>query len=145
MTQDDVIVDIPKDQERRFGCAGKMLKPSRATVEALVKKVQRGKVITIPLLRKSLDASHNAQVTCPFLTKRALAAIAEDSESKAPFWRVVAENGEMLRYYPGGGTEQARRLRNESVMIEATPGKIRVMNLRDARWTEREEEERQPR
>jgi alkylated DNA nucleotide flippase Atl1 len=134
--QIDVIVDIPKDQERRLGCAGKMLKPSRASVEALVKKVPRGKVITTPLLRKSLAASHDAQVTCPFLTKQALAAIAEDAESKAPFWRVVAENGEMIRYYPGGGTEQARRLKDESVMIEARLGKYRVMNLRDARWTE---------
>ena len=140
-----MIVDIPKDQEHRFGCAGKMLRPSRASVEALVKKVPRGKVITLPFLRKSLAASHHAQVTCPFLTKRALVAIAEDSLSKAPFWRVVAESGEMIRYYPGGGTEQATRLRNESVMIEATLGKIRVTNLRDARWTGREEEGCHPR
>jgi hypothetical protein len=27
----DVILDIPKQHEHRFGCSGKMLKPSRAT------------------------------------------------------------------------------------------------------------------
>lgn len=137
----DVIIEIAKGQEHRFGCSGRMLKPSRASVEAFVEKVPRGKVITTPFLRKALAESHNAQVTCPFLTKRALMAIAEDSETKAPFWRVVTANGEMIRFYSGSGTKQAIHLENEGVMIKARLGKYTVMNLRDAQWTETSDED----
>jgi alkylated DNA nucleotide flippase Atl1 len=128
----DVILDIPKEQERRFGCAGKMLKPSRASVEALVKKIPQGRVMTTPSLRKALAERHNAQVTCPFLTKRALMTIAEDRKTTVPFWRVVMAKGEMIAAYPGGGTKQARRLKHEGVMIAGRVGTYKVMNLRDA-------------
>ncbi|SEE48150.1 6-O-methylguanine DNA methyltransferase, DNA binding domain [Rhizobiales bacterium GAS191] len=127
----DVLVDIPKEQERRFGCAGKMLKPSRASVEALVAKVPRGMVLTTTLLRKVLAEQHDAQVTCPFLTKRALMAIAEDPETTAPYWRVVMGSGEMMTTYPGRGIEQARRLRSEGVRIAGKIGRSRVANLND--------------
>lgn len=126
-----MIVDSPKGQERRFGCSGRMLKPSRASVEALIEKIPRGMVMTTSCLRNSLAESHNAQVTCPFLTKRALMAITEDSETKAPFWRVVTANGEMAGYFPGDGPEQARRLKKEGVATEERRKRSRVMNLRD--------------
>ena len=134
----DVIIEIPKGQEHRFGCSGRMLKPSRASVEAFVEKVPRGKVITTLVLRNALAEGHNAQVTCPFLTKRALMAIAEGAKTTAPYWRVVTANGEMIGFYPGGGIEQAMLLKNEGVMIEARLGKYRVINLRDAQLRSRE-------
>jgi hypothetical protein len=40
--------------------------------------------------------------------------------------------GEMIAAYPGGGTKQARRLKNEGVMIAGSLGTYKVMNLRDA-------------
>jgi alkylated DNA nucleotide flippase Atl1 len=130
--QSDVIVDIPKEQEHRFGCSGKMLKPSRASVEALVEKIPQGMVMTTPSLRRALAEKHHAQVTCPFLTKRALLAIAEDPRTTVPFWRVVMAKGEMIAAYPGGGTKQARRLKNEGVTITGRLGAYKVTNLRDA-------------
>lgn len=129
--QRDVIVDIPKDQEHRFGCSGKMLKPSLASVEAFVQKIPRGTAITTQYLRNQLAESHHVQVTCPFLTKRALLAIAEDAETTVPFWRVVKANGEMIGAYPGGGTEQAKRLKSEGVTVEGGPGKYKAKNLKD--------------
>ena len=51
----DVIVYIRKEQEHRFGCSGKMLKPSRASVEALVEKIPQGMVIT-PLTQKVISS-----------------------------------------------------------------------------------------
>ena len=132
----DVIVDIPKDQEHRFGCSGRMLKPSRASVEALIEKIPCGMVMTTQFLRNALAERHNAQVTCPFLTKRAMMAIAEDPETKALFWRVVTANGETIGFYPSGGAQQARRLKKEGVMIEERRERSRVMNLRDTQYTE---------
>jgi alkylated DNA nucleotide flippase Atl1 len=126
----DVVVEIPKDRERYFGCSGKMLKPSHLSVEALVEKIPRGAVITTAALRKTLAENHDAQTTCPFLTKRALLAIAEDPKTTAPFWRVVTATGEMVTAYPGGANEQARRLRAEGVAIANAAGRLRVSNLR---------------
>jgi len=127
----DVLVDIPKEHERRFGCSGKMLKPSRKSIEAFIKSVPRGAVLTSSSLRAVLAKRHSAQVTCPFLTKRALVAIAEDPKSKAPFWRVVMGNGDMIAAYPGGVTTQAKRLRSEGVRIASKGGKHRVADLRE--------------
>jgi alkylated DNA nucleotide flippase Atl1 len=127
----DVLVDISKEDERRFGCSGKMLKPSRASVEALVRRIPPGKVLTTSLLRKGLAESRNAQMTCPFLTKRALMAIAQDAETTAPFWRVVMGSGELIAAYPGGVTQQALHLRSEGVTIADKASKNRVVNLRD--------------
>jgi alkylated DNA nucleotide flippase Atl1 len=124
----DVVVGIPKERERYFGCADKMLKPSRFSVEALVEKIPRGAVITIASLRKALAEKHDAQTSCPFLTKRALLAIAEDPETTAPFWRVVTATGEMISAYPGGPSEQARRLQTEGVAVGNAAGKFKVKN-----------------
>src|ERR1700722_5946560 len=126
----DVLVDIRKEQEHRFGCSGKMLKPSRASVEALVEKIPQGMVMTTLSLRKALAERHNAQVTCPFLTKRALLAIAEDPKTAVPFWRVVMAKGELIAAYPGGAIRQARRLKNEGVTITGRLGTYKVINLR---------------
>ena len=114
------------DDERRFGCSGKMLKPSRTSVEALVEKIPQGMVMTTQSLREELAKRHHALVTCPFMTKRALMAIAEDPKTTAPFWRVVLANGEMIAAYPGGGAEQVRRLKNEGVMIAGRLGTYKV-------------------
>jgi alkylated DNA nucleotide flippase Atl1 len=124
VTQDlsnDVLVDIPPDQARRFGVSGKMLKPSRATVAAAVSQVPRGTVMPITELRQKLANEHGAQTTCPFLTKRALMAIAEDSNATAPYWRVVRANGAMIDYFPGGAATQAKRLKAEAKATTSPP------------------------
>ena len=113
----DELVEIPKNRERQFPRARKILKPSRKSVEALVRKIPRGEIATIALLRQALADRHGAQTTCPFLTKRALLAIAKDPSAKAPYWRVVVARGEMIDAYPGGAAAQAKRLKAEGVGI----------------------------
>ena len=130
--RNDLLVEIPKHLGTRFGGAGKMLKPSRTSIEALVKEVPRGRVLTTSLLREALAKSRNAQITCPFLTKRALMAIAEDPKAGAPFWRIVMGNGEMIAAYPGGQEAQAKRLRSEGLTIISKAGKSRIANLRQS-------------
>jgi len=105
------------------------LRPSRASVEALVKKIPRGKVATIPLLREVLAKQHKADVACPFLTRRALLAIASGSKPVAPFWRVVAATGDMIAGYPGGATRQAGKLKREGVVVATTAAKRKVADL----------------
>ena len=111
--RNDVLVDISTDQVRRFGVSGKMLKPSLESVAEAVAQVPRGTVIPITELRQRLASTHGAETTCPFLTKRALMAIAEDPNATAPYWRIVRANGAMTDYFPGGAAAQAKRLRAE--------------------------------
>lgn len=128
----DELMTIPKDQERRFGCSGKMLRPSRKSVEALVGKIPSGAVATIAQLRKALADKHGAQTTCPFLTKRAVLAIAQDPVAKAPYWRVVIGRGEMIARFPGGSGAQAKRLKSEGVRVTRQSGIDKVADLPNA-------------
>lgn len=122
--RNDVLVDISAEQQRRFGTAGKMLKPSLATVAEAVAAVARGTALPITELRRRLAEGHGAQTTCPFLTKRALMAIAEDPNATAPYWRIVRANGGMIDYFPGGAAAQARRLQAEAPAITAPPAPL---------------------
>jgi hypothetical protein len=78
----DVLVEIPKGQERRFGTGGKMLKPSRASIEAEIAKVPRDDddYRTAPATGTTARRRHSL----PVMTKRALMAIAEDAAVTAP-------------------------------------------------------------
>jgi alkylated DNA nucleotide flippase Atl1 len=109
----DVLIDIAKGDERRFGTGGKMLKPSRATVEAALTKIPRGSVMTVTALRRQLAQQHRADTTCPFMTKRALMAIADDARATVPWWRIVKPDGAATSYFPGGAAAQMRRLKME--------------------------------
>ena len=44
---EDKVEPIPRTMEKFFGCSGKMVKPSLSTVKKVVKKVRKGKVITL--------------------------------------------------------------------------------------------------
>jgi 6-O-methylguanine DNA methyltransferase, DNA binding domain len=109
----DVLVDIPKGHERCFGTSGTMLKPSRASVEAALANMQRGATMTITELRRCLARQHGPDTACPFMTERALMAIAEDAAATAPHWRIVKPNGAAMTYFRGGAAAQTRRLKAE--------------------------------
>lgn len=115
---EDTIVEISKSLERFFGRGGKMLKPSRATVEALIAKIPEDKVITIPLLRDELARQFGVEVTCPSDTKQALKAIANDPQENVPFWRVLKANGELVSYFPDGIEGQAAHLEAEGFVLD---------------------------
>jgi hypothetical protein len=109
--RNDVLVDIPRTNQRRFGTAGKMLKPSVTSVAEAVSQVPRGTVIPITELRWRLASTHGAQTTCPFLTKRALILIAEDPNATAPYWRVVPRerrDDRLLSWRGGRGGEASQ-------------------------------------
>ena len=126
---EDTIVDISKQLERFFSCSGKMLKPSIATVEGLICKIPRNELITTDLLRKELAEQFNVQVTCPYDTKKALQAIANDSTKKVPFWRVIKTNGELIAYFPGGRMGHTILLSEEGFTVDTTGKVPRVRNF----------------
>jgi alkylated DNA nucleotide flippase Atl1 len=128
--QEDVIVDISKAREKFFGCSGKMLLPSRETVEALLEQIPQHQLATTEWIQRTLAAQFNVQVTCPVATRKALQAIAKDSSGNLAFWRVVKKNGELMAIFPGGVAVQAEQLTQQGFEIDAIGKKPKVLNLK---------------
>lgn len=118
--EEDFIVDIAESQIGYFGGPGKMLLPSIATVEAMIKTIPEHKLMTTDRLRKNLADQFNVRGTCPVTTRKALGIIANDSSKDTAYWRVIKQNGELIGIFPGGVEGHAILLKNEGFVIETT-------------------------
>ena len=127
------IVDDPKGR-------GKMLVPTPRLVEALIRKVPRGRVITTDQLRERLARDFGADLTCPLATGWFIRIVAEAAEEElreegktieevAPYWRVVRPGGRLIDKFPGGAERQAERLRMEGVAVGVRRGRYVVEDL----------------
>jgi len=118
------IVVIPKKMEKRFG-KGKMLIPKPLDIDALIRKVKKGKLITQEQIRKKLAKKFMVRVTCPITTGifvRIAAEAAEEEKRKGqkqitPWWRVVKGDGSLNEKFPGGVKNQANYLKKEGFTI----------------------------
>jgi len=118
------VVEIPPKWQKRFG-AGAMLVPDPREVDALIRRVPAGSVITVSKLRARLAAKYAADVTCPLTTGIFVRIAAEAAEEDAragkrkitPYWRVVKEDGSLNPKFPGGVRRQIERLRAEGHRI----------------------------
>lgn len=130
--QESKVVAIPSKMQERFG-RGKMLIPRPLDVDALIRKVPRGKLVTQAQLRETLAHACGADVACPITTgifiRIAAEAACEDArEGKSritPYWRVIRDDGRLLEKLPGGPAAQADQLAAEGHTLE-TAGKLRV-------------------
>src|SRR5436309_15868393 len=99
----------------RFG-RGMMLIPTHKLVDSLIRRVPRGKLITVGTIRKKLAAEYGEDVTCPLTTGIFIRIAAEASEEAraqgtkriTPNWGVVRDNGEFNQKLPGGISLQSR-------------------------------------
>lgn len=122
IAQEPKVVDDPRGR-------GKMLIPKPLDVDALMRKVQRGKLATVTQIRERLARDFNADFTCPLTTgifiHIAAEVAAEDlNEGKKrinPYWRVIKADGSLNEKFPGGTEAQAARLIEEGHTI--LPGK----------------------
>src|SRR5215831_13573339 len=104
---------------------GTMVVPAPREVDALMKQVPKGRVITINELRATLAAIHKADFACPMTTgifswiAAHAAAEAETTGAKriTPYWRTLKTGGELNPKYPGGIKQLARHLRAEGHTI----------------------------
>ncbi len=124
--QQDHFKDIAEQQIAYFGGPGKMLIPSRATVEAMIRRIPKSKLLTTDLLRKKLADDFEVQGTCPVTTRKILKLIASDSNGTA-YWRIVKQNGELIDTFPG----QAARLEDEGITINSNGKAPKVDKLKD--------------
>jgi hypothetical protein len=124
------VVDIPPLWQKRCG-PGSMLIPSPRQVEALIRAVPKGRLITVTAIREILAAEHMTSIACPLTTGIFVRIAAEAAEEDAragktritPYWRVVRSDGSLNPKFPGGVSHQAGRLRAEGHRIVPAKGK----------------------
>lgn len=114
---DDVIEAIPKTMEKFFGCSGRMVKPSSDTVKAIVKKIRKGRLVTLNQLREKLAQDFSVQTACPASTTKALRILSKE-EKPIGYWRVIKQKGELITQFPNGAKGHALLLENEGFEVD---------------------------
>ena len=122
---------------------GPMLIPAPSEVDALMKRVPKGKLVTISELRAALAAKHEAGFACPLTTGifSWIAAHAAEEASAAgtkrvtPYWRTLKTGGELNPKYPGGVEGIAKRLRAEGHRIVRKGKRVLVADFEKALFT----------
>lgn len=95
----------------------KMFFAPPVTYDEIMKKVPRGKVITVGAIREYLAEENGADFTDP-ITAGIFVSIAawashQRTEDKTPYWRILKANGELNAKYPGGIAAQKEKLEAE--------------------------------
>ena len=111
------IESIPKTMEKFFGCSGKMVKPSPDTVKAVVRKIRKGKLVTLNQLREKIANDFAVQTACPASTTKALQTLSKE-EKPICYWRVIKPKGELIAKFPNGVRGHALLLENEGFEID---------------------------
>ena len=119
------VVEINERMSRRWG-TGTCVIPAPLEVDALMRKVPKGKVTTINEIRAALARRHCASIGCPITTgifagiaaRAAEEAAAEGKGNVTPYWRTLKSGGELNPKYPGGVEAQVARLKDEGHTIE---------------------------
>jgi len=122
------IVNVTPKMARRFGTAigDKVLIPKPLDVDALIRQVRKGKLVTQSQIRAKLAKDFKVDATCPITTGifiRIAAEAAEEDlrngrEEITPYWRVIKPDGSLNEKFPGGVEVQAAHLREEGHMVE---------------------------
>ena len=95
-------------------------------VDAIMRQVPKGKLITIDDIRRCLAEKHRATIACP-ITTGIFAWIAAHAADKAehagqkkitPYWRTLKTAGQLNPKYPGGIDNLVSRLRAEGHSIQ---------------------------
>jgi hypothetical protein len=118
------VVKITGKLSKRWG-RGTVAIPAPLEVDAIMKKVAKGKVITINEIREKIAKKHKATIGCPiccgiFAWISAYAAEEERKTGKkniTPWWRTVKIGGELNEKYPGGAINQKKLLEKEGRQI----------------------------
>jgi len=124
------VVSGPASWEKRFG-GRRVLVPTPLLVDAEVRKVRKGKLITVNRIREKLAKDFKADSTCPLTTGIFLWIISGAAEEDrragrkriTPYWRVLKADGSLNPRYPGGVKAQTARLKEEGHKIVPAKGK----------------------
>jgi hypothetical protein len=111
------VCEVSGKFSKRFG-EGTFVIPAPREVDALMKQVPKGRVVTINELRSALAKKHKTDFACPITTgifswiaaHAAAETETEGTKRVTPFWRTLKTGGEINPKYPGGVGIIAKRL-----------------------------------
>ena len=111
---------------QRWG-SGTVAIPAPLDVDAIMKKVPRGKLITINEIRSIVADQQGANIGCPITTgifawiaAHAAEESAEEGRKRiTPYWRTLKTGGELNPKYPGGVKQLRARLEAEGHRVVA--------------------------
>jgi len=136
--------DLPKVVKVRGKMIGKwglkeedtLAIPSPLEVNEIMKKVPKGKLITINLIREIIAKKHGAKLGCPITTGifvKIVAFAAEEMREKGlkditPYWRTLKGKGFLNEKFPGGSEAQSKKLQEEGFNIIRKGKNLKVEN-----------------
>ncbi|MEM4246557.1 MAG: MGMT family protein [Candidatus Bathyarchaeia archaeon] len=114
------IVKIEGKMRRSWG-EGTCVIPAPREVDEIMRRVPRGRLITINQIREALAKKHKATIGCPITTgifARIAAGAAEEEAREGrvdvtPYWRTLKQGGVINEKYPGGVSAQRKLLEAE--------------------------------
>jgi alkylated DNA nucleotide flippase Atl1 len=120
------VVKITGAMSRRWG-SGTVAIAAPEEIDEIMRRVPRGKLITINEIRTIVAEKHGATIGCPITTgifawiaaHAAEEAAAEGAKRITPYWRTLKSGGELNAKYPGGIDGVRRRLAAEGHRIVA--------------------------
>lgn len=127
---------ITDKMSKRWGM-GTVVIPAPVEVDEIMKKVPKGKLITINHIRAILAKRHRATIGCPITTgifawiaaHAAEEAKTEGKKNITPWWRTLKSGGELNEKYPGGGPLQTELLKKEGQTIIRKGKKLIVQDF----------------
>jgi hypothetical protein len=136
--------DLPKVEKitpkmsQRWG-RGTVVIPAPKDVDAVMKRVPFGKLITINEIRAILAKKHGATVGCPITTgifawiaaHAAEEAAAAGETDTTPYWRTLKAGGELNPKYPGGVERLKVLLEAEGHCVVAKGKRLLVVDFEE--------------
>jgi alkylated DNA nucleotide flippase Atl1 len=120
-----------------------LLITSPRELDAVIRRIPEGRVVTVGAIRTSIAQSHKADDADGAATRACLRIVADAAEEEratgrggriAPYWRVVDDDGGMLAELPGGVEVQARALTAEGVTVLHVGKLPRVTTVEHFAW-----------
>lgn len=128
----------------RWG-TGTMVVPAPTEVNELMRRVPKGRVVTINELRAALAKKHGVNIACPITTgifswiaaHAAEEAAKEGAKQVTPYWRTLKSGGEVNPKYPGGIPALKRRLQSEGHKVVQRGKRVLVADYEQSlvQWT----------
>ena len=115
---------------------GTVVIPAPLEVDEIMRKIPKGKLVTVNEIRAALAKKHGATIGCPITTGiftliAARAAGEDEAEGKkrvTPYWRTLKGQGEVNPKYPGGVDAQRLRLEAEGHTVVARGKRVVVQD-----------------
>jgi hypothetical protein len=137
--------DLPKvapitgRMQDRWG-GGTVAIPAPAEVDAIMRRVPAGRLITINEIRAEVARKHGATIGCPITTgifawiaAHAAEEAAADGETEiTPYWRTLKTGGELNPKYPGGIERLKERLEAEGHQVVARGKRFLVAGYQES-------------